>query len=138
LPVLDHHECIRTVSLVLRVPRVLRLVRYDRAPRSVVRLSSRNVMVRDRFQCQYCGAVLSPQALSIDHVIPRSQRGPATWENLVACCHPCNLRKGGRTPDQAGMALLRAPVRPRSHGLQDLFGVGPQRFEEWKPFLRTV
>ena len=64
--------------------------------------------MRDRYTCQYCHALLPTGELTLDHVIPRSRGGETAWENLVACCHPCNNRKGNRTPDEAGMKLARA------------------------------
>jgi HNH endonuclease len=121
----------------VRVPRVLHLLRYDRAPRISVRLTRRNLMLRDGFQCQYCGKRPSHRDLNVDHVVPRSRGGGDSWENLVVSCRFCNLKKGRRTPLEAGMALLRAPHRPRWSTATQILLVMRQPFEEWQPFLKA-
>jgi 5-methylcytosine-specific restriction endonuclease McrA len=135
---LAEHDTIRTVTRVLRVPRVLRLVRYERVPRSIVNLSHRNVMLRDQFTCQYCGCAPPHSELNIDHVVPRSQAGADSWENLVTACRRCNLRKGGRTPDQCGMRLIHAPSRPRWSLVKEMMMIeAGGRYKEWEPFLKV-
>ena len=116
----DAQQLLRAERYVLECPRVIRLLvavahkvyRFFR-----IRLSKRNLMARDGWRCQYCGSRERP--LTIDHVVPRS-RFPAgrgrlvdTWENCVTACLPCNIRKGNRTPREAGMTLLARPGRPR-------------------------
>jgi 5-methylcytosine-specific restriction endonuclease McrA len=130
-------DVLHTVSRVIRVPRVIVLQVYDRLPRARVRFSRYNIYARDQDTCQYCGKRAPRAALNLDHVVPRSQGGRTTWENVVCCCVTCNLAKGGRTPDQAGMALLRKPVRPR---WTPAFRApsGRVRHSEWLPFLRMV
>lgn len=121
----------------LRAPRVLNLVGYDRVPRIVIRLSRQNLMLRDQYQCQYCGRHPGPSDLNVDHVVPRSRGGRDTWENLVISCRSCNLRKGKRTPREAGMRLLQVPSAPRlSYTAMLLQGLTPP-FVEWGPFLET-
>jgi 5-methylcytosine-specific restriction endonuclease McrA len=96
-------------------PLVIRLVRYvpvghrDRP----IPCSRRGVLLRDRETCQYCGAQLSRKHLTLDHVLPRSRGGVTSWENCVAACASCNHRKGGRTPEEAGMALRSVPRTPK-------------------------
>jgi 5-methylcytosine-specific restriction endonuclease McrA len=91
--------------------------------------------MRDRYTCQYCGANGSAANLTLDHVIPRSRGGGSSWENLTTCCHPCNNKKGNRTPEEAGMKLARAP-RPftlhTSRHLMRLLGHGDQ---QWRKYL---
>jgi 5-methylcytosine-specific restriction endonuclease McrA len=106
---------IRTTRLAIPVPSVVRLLVYRRMPRQNRSVSRRNIMLRDRYTCQYCHRVFTPKALTLDHVIPRSRGGASTWENLVACCYPCNNRKADRTPAEAGMALLRKPAQIGIH-----------------------
>jgi 5-methylcytosine-specific restriction endonuclease McrA len=119
----------------LRIPRIVRLRRYARCWRATVRLSRRNVMLRDGFQCQYCGRTFATRDLDIDHVVPRSRGGEASWTNLVAACQVCNRSKGRCTPTEAGMPLLRHPVAPRwSHSVQ-LLACASRRYAEWEPFL---
>lgn len=129
-------DVIRTPRLVIKVPRVLVLQAYDRLPRSRVRFSRQNVYLRDRFTCQYCGKRFPRHRLNLDHVVPRSQGGRTTWENVVCSCVRCNLIKGGRTPEQAGMRLLREPRRPSWTSLTPLLGKIP--YQEWMPFLDPV
>jgi 5-methylcytosine-specific restriction endonuclease McrA len=109
--------CIRTARLRLRVPEVVSLTRYDRLPSTAVMFSRRNVAKRDHYLCQYCGAQPGGDAITIDHVVPRSQGGASSWTNCVAACLACNARKADRTPERAEMRLRRRPARP-----------------EWKPF----
>ncbi len=133
----DGDDVVCTVRWALRVPRVLRLVHYDRLPRAIVTLSHRNVMLRDQFTCQYCGSAPAHNELNIDHVIPRSQGGADSWENLVTACRPCNLRKGGRTPEQCGMRLIQPPSRPRWSIVREMMLEANGRYKEWEPFLKV-
>ncbi|GAB4559325.1 MAG: HNH endonuclease [Anaerolineae bacterium] len=105
---------LRSEHFSLPVPLVIRLVYYVRIPRRLsLPLTRRTVMARDHYTCQYCGAQPGRADLTIDHVIPRSQGGETTWDNVVTACRPCNQRKGNRTPEQAGMTPLSHPARPR-------------------------
>ncbi len=104
---------LRAMSARMETPAVVRLVRFVRRHRVRIAFSRRNVFLRDGYRCQYCGVSLPANELTADHVIPRSHGGATSWDNVVAACGPCNLRKGGRTPSQARMDLRRRPVRPR-------------------------
>ena len=104
---------LHSARVAMRLPSVIRLLEYRRIPHQSRALSRKNILLRDRNTCQYCGTVLPSSELTLDHVIPRSRAGESAWENLVACCHPCNNRKGSRTPEEAGMRLARQP-RPFS------------------------
>ncbi|MBL8762804.1 MAG: HNH endonuclease [Phycisphaerae bacterium] len=130
----EKHDWVRTVRFDIAVPRVIRLLGYDRLPAQIVKLNRRNLFARDRNQCQYCGRHFSTNELSIDHVRPRTLGGGDSWENLVCACVRCNARKGGRTPDQAGMTLVRQPVCPRRNPLISL-RLGQDRYSSWKTFL---
>ena len=126
-----------TVDRAIRVPRVLLLTAYNHIPAGRVRFSRLNVYVRDRDTCQYCARQLPRNELNLDHVLPRAQGGRTSWENVVCSCISCNLHKGARTPDQAGMKLLRPPVRPR----WTPFLKGPvvkSTYREWLPFLSVA
>jgi len=130
-------ESVGTVNRAIRVPRVLLLTAYNHIPVGRVRFSRLNVYVRDRDTCQYCGRQLPRSSLNLDHVVPRAHGGRTSWENVVCSCVPCNLHKGARTPEQAGMKLLRAPVRPR----WTPFLKGPvvkSTYREWLPFLSVA
>ena len=128
------HDVIRTVSRAILVPRVIVLQLYDRIPRTKVRFSRHNIYMRDGNTCQYCEQMLPRTELNLDHVVPRSQGGRTTWENVVCCCIDCNLAKGARTPEQAGMLLRKAPTRPR--WTPTFRAAGDKiRYREWLPFL---
>lgn len=103
---------IRSVTFKIRMPAVVRLLRFIRRKRPQISFSRRNLFARDANSCQYCGAKHESSELTYDHVVPRSMGGKTDWQNIVTCCINCNRRKGGRTPEQAGMRLLRAPRRP--------------------------
>ncbi len=130
----DAHDWVRTVRIDLAVPRIIRLIAYDKLPAQGVKLNRRNLFARDRNRCQYCGHLFPTSELSIDHVRPRSQGGPDTWENLVCACVKCNSRKGGRTPDQARMKLIAQPKRPRRNPLISV-RLGHDKYHSWKAFL---
>ena len=130
-------DAIGTSSGVIRVPRVIVLLAFDRFPRRHVRFSRINLMARDNFRCQYCRRKPSRSELNLDHVVPRALGGRSTWENVVTSCVDCNRRKGGRTPKQARMTLVRLPVRPRWTPLMNLM-LSSVRYDEWKPFLNVV
>jgi 5-methylcytosine-specific restriction endonuclease McrA len=137
MPIRGNDDGIPTVSGEVRVPRVLHLLRYDRAPRVSVRLTRRNLMIRDQYQCQYCGRRPNQRDLNVDHIIPRSRGGLDSWENLVVSCRACNLRKGRRTPPEAGMHLLSTPHHPRWSTATQIRLVMREPFVEWQPFLKA-
>ena len=93
---------------------------YDKLPKQTVKFNRRNIFARDNNQCQYCGKKFPTSELSLDHVVPRSQGGASTWENIVCACVDCNVRKGGRTPKQAHMSLIRKPEKPKRSPLLNL------------------
>ena len=130
-------EAIGTARGRIRVPRVILLVSYDRVPRRRVRFSRFNVFARDNNTCQYCGKRFARHELNIDHVIPRSQNGLSTWENVVCSCFHCNRVKGGRRPEEAGVKLITKPVQPEwTPFMLETFSF--KRYREWLPFLNEV
>jgi len=115
-------------------PVVLRMRYIVKRPLPQLRLSRHSILARDGYKCQYCGA--SGRELTIDHVVPRWAGGPQTWDNLVACCRRCNLKKGDKTPQQANMLLARHPRRPRFIPYLSLPAyLKAQRNEVWTPYL---
>ena len=104
----------REVHAGIMFPTVIRLRSYRRVPHRIRVLTRKNILVRDSYQCQYCGKMFSAMELTLDHVIPRSKGGLSTWENLGACCSADNRRKADRTPEEAGLKLQRRP-RPLRH-----------------------
>ena len=130
-------DVVQTVSRAIKIPRVIILQVFDRFPTSRVRFSRQNVYLRDNLSCQYCGRKQPRCGLNLDHVVPRAQGGRTSWENVVCCCIPCNIKKGGRTPEQAGMRLKKRPVRPKwSPFTRPLNGRRPH--EAWRPFLNLA
>jgi len=130
----EHHDWIRCVKFDLAVPRIVRLLVYDRLPRRAVKLNRRNIYARDRNHCQYCGRKFPMSELSIDHVVPRSHGGTTSWTNVVCACVKCNVRKGGRTPQEASMKLKTKPVQPKRSPLVTL-RVTSEKYQSWKQFL---
>ena len=108
-------QFIRTARMSIQAPSVVRLLVYRRMPRQNRAASRKSIMLRDRYTCQYCQRLFDGKKLTLDHVIPRSRGGGSAWENLVACCHPCNNRKADRTPAEAGMPLSRKPAQIGIH-----------------------
>jgi 5-methylcytosine-specific restriction endonuclease McrA len=127
-------ETIGLVDRVIKIPRVILLMAYDRVPKRRVRFSRYNIFARDKSTCQYCGHRFSRSELNLDHVVPRSQGGTSTWENVVCSCHECNRKKGGRTPAEARMKLIAHPHKP---AWTPPFNLSMQQFvrKEWAPFL---
>ena len=111
----EYDREIHAVSFRIKLPSVLRLLKYVRMRKRFrhVKFNRANIYARDLHTCQYCGTRCSTEDLTFDHVTPQVQGGQATWENIVTACISCNNRKGGRTPWQAGMRLIRPPVKPR-------------------------
>jgi len=130
----EEYEWVRTVRLQIAVPKVIRLFGYDRLPKQQVKLNRRNIFARDRNVCQYCGERFPSSELSLDHVMPRSQGGGSTWENLVCACTRCNAKKGGRTPKQARMKLIHPPKQPTRNPVISL-RVGHEKYASWRAFL---
>ena len=108
----EYDHDIKSVSFVIKAPAVVRLLQAFRRHRKPVKFSRVNIYGRDGYTCQYCGEQKRIAELTYDHVIPRSQGGKTVWTNIVTACEPCNWKKGGRTPDQAGMKLRKQPRQP--------------------------
>ncbi len=114
-------EMVHTISVKIRVPRVIVLLLFDRMPKKEVKFTRYNIFERDKNTCQYCGKVFDRRDLNLDHVVPRDKGGATTWENIVCSCIPCNTKKGNRLPHQAHMHLIKKPVRPK-----------------WRPFVHIT
>lgn len=111
-----HYSRDRTIRGVDRdwpMPSVVRVLRRFKRDRIAIRFSRLNIYTRDDFRCQFCGERFPTEDLTFDHVVPRSQGGRTTWDNIVTACATDNRRKDNRTPEQAGMRLLRRPKKPR-------------------------
>ena len=129
-------DWIFTVTYPVQVPRIIRLLRYDRYMRRRIPLTRRNVFARDYHSCQYCDQRGPNHVLTIDHVVPRSKGGRETWENIVTACARCNHKKGMRTVEQAGMKLRRPPRAPILNPVLEM-NLRDSRFESWRRFIRA-
>ncbi|MBW6415794.1 HNH endonuclease [Candidatus Methylacidiphilum fumarolicum] len=126
-------DVVHTVSFKIRVPKVILLLLFEKVPRKEVKFTRHNVFERDGYLCQYCGGKFDPSYLNLDHVIPRERGGKTTWENVVCSCIRCNSKKGNRTPQEAGMKLLKKPKKPK---WRPLFIAGKFPIDEsWEKFL---
>ena len=125
----------REVHAGIMFPTVIRLKAYRRVPHRIRVLTRKNILVRDGHQCQYCGKTFSAMELTLDHVVPRSRGGLATWENLVACCVTDNRRKADRTPEEAGMPLLRRPRPVTLHTARGILRAQADTDKVWQKYL---
>ncbi len=137
VPEEDQYESIKTVSLEIRVPKIIRLVVYDKLPKASIKFNRKNIFARDKNKCQYCGKKVPTSELSLDHVIPRTQGGTSNWKNIVCACTNCNKHKGGRRPEEAGMKLICKPVKPRHCPIIQL-KLGSNKYNSWKQFLNNA
>lgn len=129
---------VRSVRITIKIPAVLRLLKYVPMGRKhrLVRFSRANVFIRDNHTCQYCGRKYSRFHLTLDHIVPVVRGGPKTWENIVTCCKNCNQKKGGQTPQEASMKLIRKPVEPKWLPKNE-FSIGIKFVpEKWLPYLK--
>lgn len=139
----QHTDTVRTISRVFTLPSILRLT--DALPQMarLARFSRKNVFFRDRNQCQYCGDPGNIKTHTLDHVIPKSEGGKSTWKNMVVACVTCNRKKANRTPEQAGLKLLRQPEQPRWNVMfrSSLLERLPRQFgnlpQDWETYLGT-
>ena len=130
----EEDDWVRTSHNEIQVPRVIRLTSYEKMPKHTVKFNRRNIFARDTNQCQYCGKKFATSELSLDHIVPRSQGGESSWENVVCACIDCNVRKGGRTPKQAHMGLIRKPEKPKRSPMVNL-KMTSKKYQSWKTFL---
>ena len=128
----DDQAFIQAVSQKVCVPEVITLTRYNRLPDTSVAFSRRNLFKRDRFMCQYCGCKPKYDALTIDHIVPRSHGGGSTWENCVLACIDCNHTKADRTPEGARMKLKKPPVRPHWSPMYSRYDT---QYRSWAKFI---
>ena len=130
-----NHAEVHSTSRSIRVPSVIRLLAYRHIPQQTRALSRKNILLRDRNTCQFCSKVFTAAELTLDHVVPRSRGGRSSWENLVACCYTCNNRKGDRTPEEAGIKLVRRPRPFTLYTSRQLMRLIGHRDEKWRKYL---
>ena len=131
----DTSRVIHSPSTVLLLPSVIRLHRFVRKPpQPSTAFNKKNILKRDAYTCQYCGRN-SGERMTIDHVIPKSLGGRTVWENVVSACRSCNLKKGNKTLQEAGMCLLRRPAKPVSVYYLGVLAHASRRYECWRKYL---
>lgn len=133
--VAETDKVVRSPTREYKVPSIIRLNKHVYVKRRGMRLSRKNLLYRDKFTCQYCGKVLPTAKLNMDHVQPKSRGGKTTWENIVAACIVDNSRKGNKTPEEAGMRLMRQPSAPVWTLRDEIRSSIDNIPEEWKIYL---
>jgi 5-methylcytosine-specific restriction endonuclease McrA len=132
----ENGHFLHAARVALRVPSVIRLLEYRRIPHQTRALSRKNILLRDRNTCQYCGVILTAGELTLDHVIPRSRGGLSTWENLVACCHDCNRLKGNSLLSElTEMKLTREPRSFSLHTSRHIMRMIGSADPSWRRYL---
>lgn len=133
--VAEYDKAVRTITRSYSLPSVVRLTRYVRVVRrfGTARCTRKNIILRDRSQCQYCGVQCNKGSASIDHIVPRSRGGRTTWDNVVVACHTCNRRKGSKPLAESGFRLLKKPRQP---SWKELLGEVEYPIEAaWLPYI---
>jgi 5-methylcytosine-specific restriction endonuclease McrA len=130
----DGEPYIQAVRFKVKAPEIIVLTQYHKTPNYNVRLTKRNIFIRDKYYCQYSGEILSKKNADIDHIIPKSKGGKNTWDNLVATSKAINRKKGDKTPEEAGLKLVKKPVKPSNSAL--LFDPRKKIPESWKKFIK--
>jgi len=130
-----NHTEVHSASRAMKVPSVIRLLAYRHIPQQSRALSRKNILLRDRNTCQFCGLVFPASELTLDHVVPRSRGGRSSWENLVASCYKCNNRKGNHTPEEAGIQLVQRPRPFTLYTSRQLMRLIGNRDEKWRKYL---
>jgi 5-methylcytosine-specific restriction endonuclease McrA len=127
---------LHSARLRMAMPSVIRLLEYRRIPHQTRALSRKNILLRDRNTCQYCGVILPSAELTLDHVIPRSRGGLSTWENLVAACHSCNRRKGNHLLIELEHMKLQREPRPFTlHTSRHIMRMIGHSDSKWRKYL---
>lgn len=127
-----------TAKIAIAVPEIIVLVKYNQLPKREIKFSRENIFNTYHYKCLYCGNVFTIKNLTIDHIIPKSRGGKTTWLNCVPCCKPCNNKKDCKTPQEAGMQLLRQPIKP--HWINPITGARgkAQICQSWNKFMNKI
>jgi len=126
-------EYIQSVRKKVKVPSIIILSKYDKIPKETPKLTKKNIFIRDGFKCSYTGQKVNSSNADIDHVLPKSRGGKTVWTNLVVSSKEINRKKGNKTPEEAGLKLLRKPSKPKHHLL---FINEEDMPESWKKFIK--
>lgn len=135
----DDEELLALYDGQIIIPRVIRVLHYGKVPSRKVRLNRKNIYLRDNNTCQYCGKQFEQEDLNLDHILPRAQGGTSTWLNLVCSCYKCNTKKAAKTPEQAGMKLIRKPYEPKGGSFFNVNNVQNRvKYQSWKNFVSDI
>ena len=126
---------LRSVNVTFTAPSVIRLVHFIHIPYRKKLASKNNILIRDRYLCQYCGKPLKSHEITLDHIVPKSRGGESNWENLAACCPRCNVRKGSKLPEEAGLTLIKDPRKGSAYHFIHLLRHYGSVDENWKKYL---
>ena len=121
----------------IEAPRIIRYLYYDKMFLKKIKFTRRNIFARDEFTCQYCGKKYRLEELQLEHVVPKSKGGKSTWANTVCACHSCNTEKRNRTPEEAGMKLIRKPHTPKFLPSYN-FKYSQEKYSCWRNFISDV
>jgi len=130
-------EVVGSDRFAIIAPTIIRALVYDKTHRQPIRMSRKNILLRDSFTCQFCGKKFPTEKLTLDHVFPQARGGTGTWENLVCSCFKCNNKKGCRTPEEAGMKLLRKPERPSQFVTFEI-PRDSKKYKDWDAFVSDL
>ena len=130
-----HTHWVHSSRFSMPMPSVIRLIEYIHIPFERKSLSRKNILLRDHNTCQYCNKAFPPHELTLDHIHPRSRGGDSAWDNLVTCCRSCNNRKGDRSPEEAGMRLLKRPQAYNLHVNRQIIRYLGRTDEAWRKYL---
>jgi 5-methylcytosine-specific restriction endonuclease McrA len=136
--IIDYDDTVRSPSVEMKIPAVIRIRRKTKVIKPKVKFSKLNIVTRDNSRCQYCLEKFPASRLTYDHVFPRSRGGETSWENVVCACRPCNMRKGDKTPEEAGMRLHTVPRRPEALPVAPLRVQGADIPEQWEGFVTAI
>ena len=129
------YKFIATVSMLIRIPEIILLKKYSKIPRIEVKLTRRNLLIRDNFRCVYTGEKVTSKTATIDHVIPKSKGGKTVWNNVVICSFDANIKKADKLPEEVGFRLKKKPERPIWNPLYAF--ANSQRPKSWDKFIDT-
>jgi 5-methylcytosine-specific restriction endonuclease McrA len=129
------YDWIKSANRKIRVPEITMVTHYGRMPITEVKLTRRNILIRDHYKCQYSGKKVTMRDMTIDHVLPQSRGGKTTWTNVVVASQSANVKKANRTPEEAGMKLIKLPTKPKWHPLYT-YCLDKIR-KSWEPYIKT-
>lgn len=126
---------LRSIRTTFPAPSVIRLMHFVHIPYRKKLASKNNILIRDRYVCQYCGKPLKSHEITLDHIVPKSRGGESNWENLATCCPRCNVKKGSQLPEEAGLKLIKDPRNGSSYHFLHLLRHYGSVDERWRKYL---